>query len=208
MSGIASSLEQEFAQHSQAEREADIAELRAIDSNGRGSVDVASHAIAIPTLIGLIACGLIYSTLTRHDLPTTRIVTTLVCSAAVAAACAWLLFGPRKPRFTLTEEGVRVKNALLPWSSIEDYGVTEHSTNGVTTHTSVALQHATGFTPPALGLTLLFGANAKSRKTGQYETRLTLHVGAKGMNGDKLAERIGQFLAAARARAELERLGA
>lgn len=208
MSGIASSLEQEFAERSQAERESNIAELKRIESNGRGRVDVAAHAIVMPGLVGLIACGLIYSTLTRHDLTATRTVTTLLISAAVAALCAWFIFGPRKPRFTLTEEGVRVKNALLPWGSIEDYGVTENSTNGITTHTSIVLQHAAGFTPPELGLNIAFGANTRNRQTGHYDTRLTLHVGAKGMNSDKLAQRIGEFLAAAHARAELERLGA
>ncbi len=208
MNGIASSLEQEFAERSNAERESNIAELKKIDADGRGSVDVASHMIVLPALIGLIACGLIYSTLTRHDLTTTRIVTTLVCSVAVAALCAWTLFGPRKPRFTLTEEGVRVKDAMLPWSSIEDYGVTEHSTNGFTTHTSIVLQHAAGFTPPKLGVFYPLGASARDRKTDQYETRLTLFVGAKGMNVEKLAQRIGQYLAASHARAELQRLGA
>ena len=208
MSGIASSLEQEFAERSQAERESTIAELERIRAAGSGSVDVAAHAIVIPTLIGLIACGLIYSTLTRHDLSTTRTVTTLLISPAVAALCAWLLFGRRKPRFTLTEEGVRVKEALMPWAGIEDYGVTTHSTNGVNTHTSVVFHHASGVTPPKLGLPYLFGAHTHDRKSGQYQTRLTLHVGARGMDGEKLAGRIGEFLAASRARDELRRLGA
>jgi len=208
MSGIASSLEQQFADHSQAEREAHIAELRTIEANGRGNVDVAAHAIVFPALIGLIACALIYSTLTRHDPAMARVVTTLACSVAVAALCAWFLFGPRKPRFTLTEEGLRLKNGVIAWDKIDDYGVTEHSTNGFTTHTSIRFELVPGFTPPPLGQIILFGQTEKVRKTDQAVIRQTLHVGAKGMNSDQLAERIGQFLAAARARAELRRLDA
>jgi len=211
MSGIASSLEQEFADHSQAERDATLAELRSIESNGRGSVDVASHAIAMPALIGLIACGLIYGVLTRNDLTTTRVVTTLVCGVVVVAACAWLLFARRTPRFTLTEQGVRLKNGVLPWDKVEDYGVIEHSQNGLTTHTQVKFELTEGFTPPPLGLFFLFGRTRPVRsvtlqKTGPLVVTLNLFVGARGMNVDKLAERIGQFLAASRARAELEKL--
>lgn len=213
MSGIASSLEQEFADHSQAEREANIAELRRIEAGGRASVAVAAHSIVLPAFVGLIACGLFYEVLTRQDVSTTRLVTTLACSVVVAAFCAWLLFGKRAPRFTLTEQGVQLKNGLLPWQDIEDYGVVENSTNGLATHTSVSFHLADGFTPPPLGMLILFGQTSPIRskdakKPSQFIVRLTLHVGARGMSCEKLAERIGQFLAAFHARAELQRLGA
>ena len=76
------------------------------------------------------------------------------------------------------------------------------------THTSVTLLHSEGFTPPKLGLLVLFGGSTRDRKSGLYETRLTLHAGARGMNCEKLAKRIGDFFAAAQARHELRRMQA
>ena len=207
MSDIASSLEQEFADHSQAERASHIAELKQIESKGHGSVAVAPHAIMSPLLFGFVGAMMAWASIANQRLSVGTVVAFIVGVVFVAAS-AWGIFGPRKPRFTLCEEGVRVKDALLPWSSIEDYGVTENSYNGFTTHTSIVFQLAAGFTPPELGLFFVCGANTRNRKTGQYSTRLTLHAGAKGMNVDKLAERIGEFFAAARARAELARLNA
>ncbi len=203
MTDIASSLEQEFADASQAEQESAIAELRRIEAGGRGSADIRPHAIALPLLFGVCGGLLSYAALTSGA----RIYA-LPIGLALLLPSLWALFGPRKPLFTLAEEGVRVKDVLLPWSSIEDYGVTENSYNGFTTHTSVTLQHAEGFTPPKLGLFYPFGASVRNRKTGQYETRLTLHAGARGMNSEKLSLRIGEFFAAAHARAELARLRA
>jgi hypothetical protein len=118
------------------------------------------------------------------------------------------MFGQRSPRFTLCEEGIRVKDALLPWQSIDDYDIVEHSMNGISTHTSVTLHYVEGFTPPEVHLFFMFGGNVRNRKTGTYTTRLTLHAGAKGMNVEKLSERIGSFFAASHARAELARLNA
>jgi hypothetical protein len=204
MSDIVSSLEHEFANHSQAERESHIAQLRQIESKGRGRLDVRPHAIMIPLLFG--GCGGLLMFAAFQAAQNNVIV--FLIGLALVVPNAWAMFGPRKPRFTLTEEGVRVKAALLPWDSIEDFSVTESSTNGFSTHTSVVLTLVPGFTPPKLDLFFLFGSNSRHRKTGQYSTRLTLHAGAKGMNVDKLAGRIGEFRAATLARAELARLQA
>jgi len=208
MNDIASSLEQEFAGQARTNREARITELRQLESNGRGSVEIKPHAILLPLLFGIVGVLMVWAALTSSSLPKTGNIIVIVLGVVFAVTSVWGMFGPRKPRLTLTEEGVRVKDALLPWSSIEDYGITVHSTNGFPTHTSVEFEHAAGFTPPKLGLFYMFGGSSRNRKTDQYTTRLTLHTGARGMNGDKLAKCIGDFLSAARARAELARLQA
>jgi hypothetical protein len=202
MADIASSLEKEFADRSQADRAAQIAELQQIESKGRGSVAIAPRAIAIPLLFGFFGAIFAYGSITTSTMSKTANIIAFIVSVAIVAVCAWAMFGPRKPRFTLTEEGVRVKDVLLPWSGIEDYGITTHSTNGFPTHTTVELCHTADFTPPKPSL------RDRIRKAGRFSTHLTLFTGAKGMNGDKLAQRIGEFLAAARARAELARLNA
>lgn len=208
MTDIASTLEREFADISQGEREAAIAELHRIEAAGRGDVAIRPHAIMLPVLFG--ACGgiFLYAAFTVSSMTHLNLFMLFLAGLLLVAASLWAMFGPRKVRFTLTEHGITVNGALLPWASIEDYSVVENSYNGFSTHTSVSVLHAEGFTPPALGLMLLFGANTRDRKTGQYQTRLTLHAGARGMNCEKLAERIGAHLAAAHARDELERLQA
>lgn len=117
MSDIASSLEQEFADHSKANRESRIVELKQIESRGSGSVVIKAHAIMLPLILGFAGFMLKY---TSFDFAQTIDHGTVV-GAVLVAICAWALFGPRKPLLTLTEEGVRVKDVLLPWSSIEDY---------------------------------------------------------------------------------------
>jgi len=205
MHDIASSLEKEFADISQAEREATITELRRIESAGRGTIEVKPHAILLPLLFG--GCGgiLIYCAITTEAVspPLAFAIGLLLLLPSL-----WAMFGPRGTRFTLTEQGIAVKDAVLPWTSIDDYNVVENSYNGFSTHTSVVLLHTEGFTPPKLPLAYLFGTSTRHRKTGLYETRLTLHAGARGMNVEKLATRIGDFFAAAHARTELNRLQA
>lgn len=203
MNDIASSLEQQFADVSQAERESTLSELRRIEAAGRGSVAIRPHAIALPALLG--ACGVLclYAAATK-----VAIAWAYPVGAALLLPSLWALFARRKPCFLLTEEGVRTAGALLPWDSIADYGVTEHSHNGFTTHTSVVLLHESDYTPPPLGLFRLFGQNVRNGSSGQYETHLTLHAGARGMNCEALARRIGEFLSAFHARAELARLRA
>jgi len=208
MNDIASSLEQEFADRSQADRDANIAQLREIESKGRGSVEIKPHSIVMPLLFGFVGAIIVWGALTTSSLSKMGNLGVVALGVVLVAFSAWSLFGPRKARFTLTEEGVRVKDALLPWSGIENYGITVHSTNGVPTHTLVEFEHAADFTPPKLGLIYMFGGSKRNRKTNQYTTRLILHTGARGMNGDKLSQRIGEFLSAARARAELVRLQA
>ena len=208
MNDIASSLEQEFADRSQADRDAHIAQLREIESKGRGSVEIKPHAILMPLLCGITGIFLVWGALTTSSFSKMGNLGIAVLGVVFVVLSVWGMFGPRKARFTLTEEGVRVKDVLLPWGSIEDYGVTVHSINGVPTHTSIEFEHAAGFTPPKLGLFRMFGGTRRNRKTNQYITGLLLHTGARGMNGDKLSKRIGEFLSAARARAELARLQA
>lgn len=205
MTDIASSLEHEFASAAQAGRESTIAKLRQIEAAGRGSLDVRPHAIAMPLVFCILGALFVYAGFSFNDASSPIL---FVIGALLIAPSAWAMFGPRKPRFTLTEQGVRVKNVLLPWSGIRDYGVMTHSVNGLPTRTTVTLHHAEGFTPPALDVFILLGRSTRQRKTGLYATRLILHSGAKGMNGKKLAQRIGEFFAAAHARDELARLGA
>lgn len=206
MNDIASSLEQEFTTHAQAGHEAHIAELRKIEAAGRGSADVAAHAIALPLLFG--SCGLIviYSTLTAKQFSAAETVGFLLLGILLASTF-WLMLGPRKPCYTLCEEGVRVKGGLLPWSSIEDWTVSEISYGGFPIATSLVLIHGEGVKPPPLGLLVTIGSSHLIRKTGRYETRLTLYTGARGMNTEKLTERIGGFFAAYHARLELVRMG-
>jgi len=211
MTDIASSLEQEFADHSQADRESRIAELRRIEAAGSGNCDVSSHAIAAPILAGLFGAVFIWAGISS-SYGWGRTIAVVLIGSAFLLPSLWALFARRKPRFTLTKEGVRVKDALLPWESIEECGVTENSYNNVTTHTSVVFKHVEGYVPPKLALFAPFGTSVPirsfTRKTGQYRTRLTLFVGARGMSCEKLADRIGEYRAAAYARAELARLKA
>ena len=204
MTDIASSLEQEFADVSQAERESTIAELKKIEAAGRGSVDITPHAIALPVL--LIVCGVIvtYAATTKSG----DAGWIYLLGMALLVPGILILFIPRKPFFTLAEEGIRVRDTLLPWEHIEDYGISENGYNGFTMNTTLSLIHDTGYTPPKLGLFRMFGQTIHQRKEDRYETYLGLWVGAKGMNSEKLAQRIGDFLAAFHARAELARLRA
>ncbi|MGE8279403.1 MAG: hypothetical protein ACN6O2_03115 [Stenotrophomonas sp.] len=208
MTDIASSLEREFADVSHSEREAAIAELRKCEAAGRGSVDIKPHAIMLPALF--ILCGgiFVYGAFTSGAMSRPGAIGAFALGALMVLGGLWAMLGPRKARFSLTERGIVVNDALLPWVCVEDYGVVENSYNGFSTHTSVTVLHAPGFTPPPLGLMYLFGAHSHNRKTGQYETRLTLHAGARGMNCEKLANRIGDFLAASHARDELSRMQA
>ena len=208
MSDIASSLEQEFAGHSKANRDSRIAELRQIVSKGSGDVVIKAQAILMPLIFGFMGVMLVYA-----SFDSSRTINRGVAAGVVLVAmCAWALLGPRKTLLTLTDEGVQVKGAMLPWSSIEKYHVIENSYNGVTTHTTIVFQHVAGFTPPDLGLFILFGRSGPTRsfgkKTGRYQTRLTLYVGARGMNGDQLTQRIGDFMGAAHACIELSQMNA
>lgn len=208
MTDIATSLEQEFAEVSHGEREAAIAELRRYEAAGRGTVDIKPHAILLPALFLLAGGIFIYGAFTSAAMSRLGAIGAFAVGVLLVAGSLWAMFGPRGTRFSLTERGIVVKGALLPWACIDDYGVVENSYNGFSTHTSVTLLLAEGFTPPALGLMYPFGANSRHRKSGQYETRLTLHAGARGMNCEKLAARIGDFMTAAHARDQLGRMQA
>jgi hypothetical protein len=209
MTDIASSLEQEFADRSQADRTTQIAELKQIESKGRGSVAIVPHGIVAPMLFGLVGAILAYASIILSAWSATGRSAGFLAGAALVVGSVWLMFGPRKTCFTLTEEGVRTTDSLLPWNSIQDFGVTVHSINFVRDQTSIQFLHTAGFEPPPLGLFYMFGQSHRDKKTGLYSTNFTLYFsGAKGMNGDKLSQRIGEFFAAARARAELVRLNA
>jgi hypothetical protein len=207
MTDIASSLEEEFAGRSQAERDAHIAHLEAIAAKAREPLDIRSHAILTPLLTGALGGMFLAFSLqdmVRGEAGASRYI--LIAGLVLFVPSLWALVGPRKPRFTLTAEGVRVKQALLPWESIDDYRIIAHSSNGFPTHTTVYFDHAEGFTPPALGLLFPFGNRLKARKTGLFTSRLTLYTGPRGMDEEKLAQRVGEYLDASRARAELARL--
>ena len=207
MSDIASSLEQEFATSSQAERDSHIAELKQVAAKGVGQLEIRPHAIAIALLFGILGAIFVFAAVS-NPAKAMEMASFFLVGVAMLAICAWAMFGPRKTRFTLCEEGVRVNDALMLWSSIADYQVTRHSYNGFPTHTSVVFKYVEGFSPPALGLFYPFGANSRNILTKRTSTRLTLHAGPRGMNYEELAERIGAFLAAAQAREELKRLRA
>ncbi|MDR2220230.1 MAG: hypothetical protein LBE24_06575 [Methylobacillus sp.] len=212
MSDIASSLEKEFADQSQSERDAYIAHLKELEAKGQGSLDVRPHSIVLASLFILIGVLMAWALGTQGTNITASIIGILI-GVAVAGWGAWAMLWPRKPKFTLTEEGVRVKGELLPWSSIEDYNVTIHSTNSVPTHISVVLSHVAGFKPPkgvpqARRGGLIGKMRAAKDSEPEYNTNLMLWTGAKGMSADQLTQRIHDFLTAARAKEELARLQA
>jgi len=176
-----------------------MAQLRRIEALGRGSIEITPHAIALPLLAMVIGCGFVYGILTFVRVPVLGMMAVVMIGAAVIGMSLRAM-GPRKPCFTLSEEGVRVNKVLLPWSSIKDYSVAEDKRLGLTTRTTVFLRHVDGFVVPKLGQSFLFGRRIKRRRGAFYETQLMLHVGAKGMDCEKLAQRIGEFRAAAYAR--------
>jgi len=201
--------QQELDGLSPAERDAHIALLRQTAAGGRGKVEVKPHAIGLPLLLGLGGIVTVWSSLPASGFfPSLSGFIGSVAGLALIAGSAWALFGPRKPCFTLTEKGVRIHRALLPWESIDDYSVTEHARLGIALQTCVVFEHTGGFTPPSLGLPPLIGATSRNPQTGEYSTHLTLYTGARGMNGDKLADRIAEFLDAAHAREQLAQLKA
>ena len=201
---IASSLEQEFANNAQAERDAVIARLRKIETAGRGSIDVRPQAIIWPLVLGFPSGMVVYLSM----LPISEIhYGGVFFGAIILVPCILAMFGPHQTLFTLTEQGMRIRDALLPWNGIKDFSVVEHNFNGIKSHTIIYLQYVEGFTPPKLNRRSLFSYSSGSSKAGHYGINLTLCAGAKGMSTKKLAQRIGEFLAAARARDELARLG-
>ncbi|MCL2714721.1 MAG: hypothetical protein FWD68_09130 [Alphaproteobacteria bacterium] len=183
-------------------------QLRKIVALGRGRLDVTPQAIALPLFFILVGAGMIYAGVSLGRLSVTAVILILVAGALVIVLSAWTILGPSEVRFSLSEEGVQVGNVALPWSSIRDFSVTEQRWFGMTTRTTVLLRHVDGFVPPKLGLFFLFGRRSKRRRSTRYETRLMLHVGAKGMDSEKLAQRVGEFRAAAHAREEIARLQA
>lgn len=204
MTDITSSLEREYADNVQAGHRAAIENLRKLETAGRGSLDIRPHAIVWPLVLGIPGSMVLYlsmfpiADINYHG---------VVFGAVILVPCIWAMFVPRKPLFTLTEQGVCIRNNLLPWSCIKDFSVTEHTFNGIKSHTSVYLRYVEGFTPPKLKLFSLFDQTGRGLETGLYGTNLILCAGAKGMNTKKLAQRIDEFLTAARARDELARLG-
>jgi len=181
------------------------AQLRKIAALGRGRLDVVPQALALPLVFMAAGCGLLYAGVSLTMMSVSVVVIVLVAGALVIVLSAWTIFKPGEARFTLSEEGVCVDKVVLPWSSIKDYSVTEKRWIGMTISTRVLLRHVDGFVVPKLGLFFLFGRRIKRRRSTRYETRLTLHAGAKGMNCEKLAQRIGEFRAAAHAREEMAR---
>lgn len=208
MTDIASALEKEYADHSQAERDAAIAQLKELVAKGSGSLDIRPHAIVMPLLFAPMGAALMWAT---SGAGTQGLETFIfLLGAALVAVSAWLMFGPRQPVFTLTEEGVRAKDELLPWSSIQDFNVISHSYNGIPMSTKIVLIHIAGFKPPDGLARPRGGLIGKMRAKGDpdYDSHLTLWSGAKGMNTDQLAQRIADFFNATHARAELARLSA
>jgi len=180
--------------------------LRKIAALGRGRLEVMPQAIALPLMFMLLGGGMLYAGVSLPMLSVTGVLMILGAGALVIVLGAWTIFGPGEARFSLSEEGVQVGKVLLPWGAIRDFSVTEQRWFGVTTRTTVLLRHVDGFTPPKLGLFFLFGRRSRRRRSTRYDTRLMLHVGAKGMDCEKLAQRIGEFRAAAHAREEIARL--
>ena len=63
MNDIASSLEQEFTTHAQADRDAYIAELKRLEAAGRGSVEITPHLVGLPVLFGGAGAAVLYGAL-------------------------------------------------------------------------------------------------------------------------------------------------
>ena len=209
MTGIASSLEQEFAERSQAERERDIAALRQLDADGRGTVEVRASAIFIGILMAGFGAAMLYVVFAKGAFRGNERLGFIAGGVLLCAIAAWLLFlRSRQPLFVLTEKGVDVRGVLLPWSSIDDYGVLTHSINGASSVTTVTFEHVEGYAAPPLPLFRGLGQSVKDRKTGMYRCVFNLYVKPRGMNGEKLAGHIGRLHAGALAREELRQLGA
>ncbi|MGY0505241.1 hypothetical protein [Luteimonas sp. e5] len=209
MTDITSSLEQEFAEQSQHERERAIAELRQLDADGRGRVDVWPSALLIGILTGAFGLALAYLAFSSAKLGGIEKLGFGGVGLALVAFAVWMLFlRARQPTFTLTEQGVDVRGVLLPWTSIDDFEVMTNTINGVATMTTVTLEHVAGYEAPKLPLARGVGQSAKDRKSGNYRSVLSLFVKPKGMSSETLAGHIGRLHAGAQAREELQRLGA
>lgn len=207
MTGIVSSLEREFAERAQTERDQDIAELRKLDAEGRGSVEVRPAALLLGVLTVLFGAAMLYVAFGTGRASGGEQLGFAAGGLAFCAFAAWAVFlNARQPAFNLTEQGVDVRGVLLPWSSIEDFGVMTNVINGASVMTTVTLEHVEGYEPPKLPLSRGKGQSLKDRETGVYASHLSLFVKPRGMSTDELAGHIGRLHAGALAREELRRL--
>lgn len=207
MTGILSSLEQEFASRAQTERDQDIAVLRKLDAEGRGRVEVWPAAQLLGVLTVLFGAAMLYVAFGTGRSSGGEQLGFAAGGVASCAFAVWaLLLNARESAFTLTEQGVDVRGVLLPWSSIEDFGVMTNVIYGVSVMTTVSLQHVEGYEPPKLPVSRGKGQSLKDRKTGIYASHLSLFVKPRGMSTDALAGHIGRLHAGALAREELRRL--
>lgn len=207
MNDIASSLEQEFTTHAQADRDAYIAELKRLEAAGRGSVEITPHSVGLPVLFGGAGAAVLYGALSSRHLTTMEVLLFSLLGLALLSSL-WMMLGPREPCYTLCEEGIRVRGGdLTPWDSISDWRVNETRYSFLPISVALVLNYEAGFTPPPLKRPFSVGVTRHNRKTGEYVTDLTLYTGPKGMSVAQLTERINDCHMAAQARAELARLG-
>ena len=200
MSDIASSLEQEFTMHAQADRDAYIAELKRLEAAGRGSVEITPHSVGLPVLFGGAGAAVLYGALSSRHLTTMEVLLFSLLGLALLSSL-WMMLGPREPCYTLCEEGIRVRGGdLTPWDSISDWRVNETRYSFLPISVALVLNYEAGFTPPPLRHPFSVGVTRHNRKTGEYVTDLTLYTGPKGMSVAQLTERINDFYAAACAR--------
>ena len=182
MSDIASSLEQEFTMHAQADRDAYIAELKRLEAAGRGSVEITPHSVGLPVLFGGAGAAVLYGALSSRHLTTMEVLLFSLLGLALLSSL-WMMLGPREPCYTLCEEGIRVRGGdLTPWDSISDWRVNETRYSFLPISVALVLNYEAGFTPPPLRHPFSVGVTRHNRKTGEYVTDLTLYTGPKGMS--------------------------
>ena len=170
-------------------------------------MEITPHLVGLPVLFGGAGAAVLYGALSSRHLTTMEVLLFSLLGLALLSSL-WMMFGPRKPCYTLCEEGIRVRGGdLTPWDSISDWRVNETRYSFLPISVALVLNYAAGFTPPPLKRPFSVGVTRHNRKTGEYVTDLTLYTGPKGMSVAQLTERINDCHMAAQARAELARLG-
>ena len=92
MSDIASSLEQEFTMHAQADRDAYIAELKRLEAAGRGSVEITPHSVGLPVLFGGAGAAVLYGALSSRHLTTMEVLLFSLLGLALLSSL-WMMLG-------------------------------------------------------------------------------------------------------------------
>ncbi|WP_300615408.1 hypothetical protein [Dokdonella sp.] len=204
MSGIAESSGQAGAGQGATLRRADIATLRRIEADGRGAVAVIPTAMPLALaslllggLLGLAGSGIGSFPGMPHS--------GLLAAGVLMAVSGIVLMRPRRPAFTLTEEGVEVRGRLLPWGAVDGYRIRPGPCSAMPLWTRIGFVHLAG--REGFDGQGTIGRSGSAGGTDGCRTDFGLFVKARGLPHEQLARTIGRFLAAARAREALRRFG-